>query len=124
MIKTHKRRLVLMMALALYAALLQSSRATAATWQLPNQAGGQIVLTDQVCLRRGFDVLLQAYVYAEDGSAEVGRWAILGGLVHVSWSNASRSIYPMDGFVAKPGTVVPVKPGDPKTPSATVKNEA
>ena len=98
--------------LLLCLALAQHSfTASAATWQLPNQAGGQIVLTDTDCLRRGFDPLLQAYGYAADGSAELGCWAVLDGLVHVSWANGSRSIYPMDGFVAKPGTIKPYTPG-------------
>jgi hypothetical protein len=77
-----------------------SFSANADSWAMPNQAGGEIVLTDRKC--PGYKNLLQAYNYSNTGKSETGCWTIVDDMVHVVWDrNGSRYTYPLDSFYTK-----------------------
>ena len=81
-------------------AALVAAPAFADSWAMPNQAGGEIVLTDRKC--SGHKNLLAAYNYDSTGNYAEGCWAIVDGMVHVVWDRTGkRYSYPMENFYNK-----------------------
>jgi len=72
--------------------LLMSVSAHAATWTMPNSAGGQIVLTDRQCSAK-YPKLLQMYARGADGTTLNGCWALYDGYVHVVYDDRSERTY-------------------------------
>jgi hypothetical protein len=67
----------------------------------PNQAGGKIVLTDQVCKYEGqtFDKLSRAYNYGSAGYTSEGCWGIEDETVVVYWIDTNQRMrYPVTAF--------------------------
>ena len=83
-----------------------SGIAQADTWVMPNNGGGQVVLTDRAC--KGYKNLYEAYTYTNNIYID-GCWALVDGKVHVAWNNQGRRVYEMNDFVA--GDVTPKKKG-------------
>lgn len=71
----------------------------------PNQAGGKIVLTDQVCKYDGqvFDKLNRAYNYGSAGYTSEGCWSIEDETVIVYWIDTNQKMrYPITAFTMNP----------------------
>ena len=67
----------------------------------PNQAGGKIVLTDQICKydNQVFDKLNRAYNYGSAGYTSEGCWAIEDETVIVYWIDTNQKMrYPVSAF--------------------------
>lgn len=91
-----KKMLVL---LALLSASIAVKAETIATQ--PNQAGGKIVLTDQVCKHDGqvFDKLNRAYNYGSAGYTSEGCWGIEDETIIVYWIDTNQKMrYPVTAF--------------------------
>ena len=86
--------------------LLISSSAMADTWVMPNQGGGQVVLTDRPC--KGYKSLFYAYTYTSRFYADAC-WALLDGKVHVVYEKGEKRVYEMNDFT--PDEVTPKKKG-------------
>ena len=87
--------------------LFISSSAMADTWVMPNNGGGQVVLTDRHCV--GYKNLYYAYTYTDRVYLD-GCWALIDGKVHVAWEkNQGRRVYNMNDFVVD--EVTPKKKG-------------
>ena len=85
--------------LLLIAALI-SAPALADSWAMPNQAGGEIVLTDRPC--PGHPKLLSAYNYSSGGRSQSGCWTVIDDMVHVIWDDSGRRYtYSLDSFYVK-----------------------
>ena len=81
----------------LIALALVSGNALADTWVMPNEGGGQIVISDRLC--QGYKHIYQAYAYTNKGYIE-GCWALMDGKVHIVWEkNQGRRVYEMNDFV-------------------------
>ena len=84
-----------------------SQTVLADTWVMPNNGGGQVVLTDREC--KGHKGLYEAYTYTNQVYMD-GCWALIDGKVHVAWGKGQgRRVYEMNDFVA--GDVTPKKKG-------------
>jgi hypothetical protein len=83
-------------------AALVAAPAFADSWAMPNQAGGEIVLTDRKC--PGHPKLLQAYNYGPGGDYSPGCWTIVDNMVHVVWDTGRRYTYPLENFYTKSTT--------------------
>lgn len=83
-------------------AAVASTPALADSWAMPNQAGGEIVVTDRAC--PGYKNLSEAYNYGGTGKYMSGCWAIIDGMIHIMWDDGSRFTYPMDAFYQKTQT--------------------
>ena len=91
----------------LIAVALVSCNALADTWVMPNQGGGQVVLTDRKC--KGYPGLNEAYTYTNSVYLD-GCWTVIDGKVHVAWGkNQGRKVYEINDFV--PDQVTPKKKG-------------
>ena len=87
--------------------LFISSSAMADTWVMPNQGGGQVVLTDRKC--QGYKSLFYAYTYTENVFLD-GCWTLLDGKVHIAWDKRQgRRVYNLNDFV--PDEITPKKKG-------------
>lgn len=85
--------------LLLIAALI-AAPAFADSWAMPNQAGGEIVLTDRKC--PGHPKLLEAYNYGTAGRSLSGCWTVIDNMVHVVWEDSGRRYtYPLENFYVK-----------------------
>jgi hypothetical protein len=76
------------------------------TWVMPNNGGGQVVLTDRLC--QGYKTLYYAYTYTPQMFLD-GCWRLMDGKVHVVWEKSGRRVYQMNDFVAD--EVTPKKKG-------------
>jgi hypothetical protein len=68
---------------------------------LPNQAGGKIVLTDEVCKYQGktYNHLLKAYFYTNEGLTGDGCWALEDETITIVWKdNGTTRRYPAQNF--------------------------
>lgn len=72
---------------------------------LGNQAGGRIVITDEVCIdpdtNKRYDALKRAYNYSSSGSTSEGCFHIEDDSVVIVWVNSvgrSKSRYPLENF--------------------------
>jgi hypothetical protein len=89
--------------LAVLTFLLPSMAQAAAIAEMPNRAGGKIVLTDEVCKHEGktYDSLARAYNYSAEGYTTEGCFAIEDETVVVIWKDGSanpRMRYPAENF--------------------------
>jgi hypothetical protein len=80
------------------------SNAEMIAW-LGNQAGGKIVITDEVCVdpvtKERYDVLKRAYNYSASGSTSEGCYHVEDDSVVIVWVNTngrSKSRYPLENF--------------------------
>ena len=81
-------------------ATLVAAPAFADSWAMPNQAGGEIVLTDRKC--PGYPRLLEAYNYTQGGQSQSGCWTVIDNMVHVVWDGSNkRYTYSLDSFYVK-----------------------
>ena len=86
---------------------IMSGMAQADTWVMPNNGGGEVVLTDRLC--QGYKNLYYAYTYTPQLYLD-GCWRLMDGKVHVVWEKGGgRRVYEMNDFVA--GDVTPKKKG-------------
>jgi hypothetical protein len=94
--------------LALATLLAAAPLAQAATWSMPNKAGGSIVLTDRECSVPNSGPLLEVYSFAKDGTRQDGCWGLWDDMVQITWLNGRRGTFSPDAFTASPAK--PVKP--------------
>jgi hypothetical protein len=89
----------------LLAVLLASVSLTALadTFAMPNQAGGEIVLSDRACSDKKGKGLSEAYNYSSGGRYMEGCWTVIDGMVHVVWFDGTRYTYSIDSFYKKSG---------------------
>lgn len=88
-----------MLVLLLLCLSVHASADTFAT--LDNNAGGKIVLTDEICKHNGnvFDKLNRAYNYSEAGYTGEGCWFIEDETVVVIWVDTNKKMrYPLNNF--------------------------
>lgn len=73
---------------------------------LPNESGGKIVLTDEICKDSNgkiYDKLNRAYNYGASGNTGEGCWAIEDETVLVYWIDTNRRMrYPAGNFTLAP----------------------
>lgn len=72
---------------------------------LPNNAGGKIVLTDEVCKHNGqiFDKINRAYNYGTSGYSSEGCWSTEGETIVVYWIDTNQKMrYPVANFTLNP----------------------
>ena len=89
--------------LALIVCMLPAMAYAAAIAELPNRAGGKIVLTDEVCRHDGktYDNLARAYNYSAEGYTTEGCFAVEDETVVVIWKDGSANSkmrYPAENF--------------------------
>ena len=84
-------------------AALTAAPAMADTFAMPNQAGGEIVITDRKCTDKDGRGLLEAYNYSSGGRMLQGCWTVIDGMVHVVWFDGTRYSYPIENFYKKSG---------------------
>jgi hypothetical protein len=72
--------------------LTLSVSAYADTWTMPNNAGGQIVLSDRKCSDK-YPVLFQMFSRGSDGVTLNGCWAFYDGYIHVVYDDRSERTY-------------------------------
>lgn len=72
---------------------------------LGNQAGGRIVITDEVCVdpetKKRYDALKRAYNYSASGSTSEGCYHVEDDSVVIVWVNTNgrnKSRYPLENF--------------------------
>jgi hypothetical protein len=85
-----------------------SNMAQADTWVMPNQGGGQVVLTDRLC--QGYKNLYYAYTYTDRVFLD-GCWRLLDGKIHIVYENGEKRVYEASDFT--PDEVTPKKKGQP-----------
>ena len=95
--------------LALATLLASASLAQASSWSMPNNAGGNIVLTDRPCSVKNSAPLLEAYSFAGDGTRMEGCWGAWDDMAQVVWFNGKRSAFDFDSFTPTTQSA-PVKP--------------
>lgn len=93
-----------MMVVLLLSLLSAHANAEMVAW-LGNQAGGKIVITDEVCIdpetNKRYDALKRAYNYSSSGSTSEGCFHIEDDSVVIVWVNSggrSKSRYPLENF--------------------------
>jgi hypothetical protein len=89
--------------LAVIACMLPAMTHAAAIAEMPNRAGGKIVLTDEVCKHEGktYESLARAYNYSAEGYTTEGCFAVEDETVVVIWKDGSanpRMRYPAENF--------------------------
>jgi hypothetical protein len=95
-----KKMLVL---LGLLSAVTVARAETIATQ--PNQAGGKIVLTDDICKHDGkvYDKINRAYNYGSAGYTSEGCWSLEDETVIVYWIDTNQKMrYPITAFTMNP----------------------
>lgn len=91
----------------LFSLLLCAGVAQADTFAtLPNESGGKIVLTDEICKDSNgkvYDKLNRAYNYGASGNTGEGCWAIEDETILVYWLDTNRKMrYPAGNFTLAP----------------------
>jgi hypothetical protein len=89
--------------IALVTFMLPTFAFAAAIAEMPNRAGGKIVLTDEVCRHDGktYESLARAYNYSAEGYTTEGCFAVEDETVVVIWKDGSanpRMRYPAENF--------------------------
>ena len=89
--------------LVVIACMLPVMAQAAAIAEMPNRAGGKIVLTDEVCKHEGktYESLARAYNYSAEGYTTEGCFAVEDETVVVIWKDGSanpRMRYPAENF--------------------------
>jgi len=86
--------------------LCLSAHANADTFATqPNNAGGKIVLTDEICKHEGkvYDKLNRAYNYGSTGYTGEGCWFIEDETIVVAWTDSNQKMrYPIGNFTLGP----------------------
>jgi len=85
-----------------FSALMLSTSAYADTWQMPNNAGGQIIATDRPCPK--YPKLFEIYSRGSDGTTINGCYVVYDGWVHVSWNDGTERTYDPKMFIKMQGT--------------------
>jgi hypothetical protein len=80
--------------------LLASTTAFADSWYIENDAGGQIIITDDECWLKGkqFPSLHKAYARTYGGNTYNGCWYYKDGIVHVAYEFGEERTYPVNDF--------------------------
>jgi len=68
---------------------------------MPNQAGGRIVLTDEVCKDgqgKIYKGLNRIFLYSETGLTMDGCFYVRGDIVDVVWESGDKRRYPVNSF--------------------------
>jgi len=73
--------------------------AVAVEFYIPNDAGGQIRLTDEKCNSS----TLRAYAYTLEGHVIYGCWIYKDDMVHVHWPGGDMRVYPAGLFKSNEG---------------------
>jgi len=80
--------------------LLVATTASADSWfEMPNQAGGKILLLDQLCEGKTSGKLVIATI--PDGDNINGCWYYFADMVHIVWSNGKTSSFEPKSFTPK-----------------------
>lgn len=68
-----------------------------------NEAGGEIVLTNEACVSRGqtYDGLFKLYYYTSKGDTGKGCYYYADNLIHAIWESGNEKKYPVNGFTFK-----------------------
>ena len=99
--------------------LLAAAPAHAASWYLPNEAGGRIILSDRDCTAMKDSGLMDAYTYNASGTRQGGCWAVFDGLVQIIWVGGQRSVFPTENFTkSEAAPVAPVKTPSRRAPAS------
>lgn len=86
--------------------LCLSAHASAETWVMPNQGGGEITLSSNQCKadNGAYPSLKHAYSWTRDIYFE-GCWSVVDGNVHIVWvfkdGSRDRRVYPVSSFNKK-----------------------
>lgn len=77
-----------------------SLNANAEAWITGNKAGGEIVITDNVCILNGetYNALKQSYARNSSGMSIDGCWYYDNGTVHMVYEDKTKYAYPVSGF--------------------------
>lgn len=61
---------------------------------MANEGGGEIVLTDRVCVVSGttYERLREAYAYNSTGQMMTGCWVLRDGLIHAVWAGSNGAV--------------------------------
>jgi hypothetical protein len=89
--------------IALVTFMLPTIAFAGAIAEMPNRAGGKIVLTDEACIHKGktYDGLARAYNYSAEGYTTEGCFAVEDETVVVIWNDGSANSkmrYPAENF--------------------------
>lgn len=98
----------MLVSLGLLLSVTTAAKAEMVAW-LGNQAGGRIVITDEVCIdpetNKRYDALKRAYNYSSAGGTSEGCFHIEDDSVVIVWVNTngrSKSRYPVENFTLNP----------------------
>ena len=98
----------MLVSLGLLLSVTTAVKAEMVAW-LGNQAGGRIVITDEVCVdpvtKERYDALRRAYNYGSAGGTSEGCFHIEDDSVVIVWVNTngrSKSRYPLENFTLNP----------------------
>lgn len=80
--------------------LLFSFNANALAWAMPNEASGQIVITDGECWLKGtqYDKLYKAYARTYAGETFNGCWYYKDTMVHIVYESGTERTYKATDF--------------------------
>lgn len=93
--------------------VLSCQPAHAKSWELPNEAGGKIVITTRLCPNVVAPDLLEAYSFATGGRVVQGCWSLIDGLVHITWDHGVRRVFRVEDFTPAADTPPPARPAMP-----------
>lgn len=94
----------------LFIFLIPSLANAEAIANMPNKAGGKIVLTDEVCKHKGktYDGLYRGYNYSKEGYSDEGCYKVEDETIVMVWKTEGDTMrYPLENFTAvkrKPAT--------------------
>jgi hypothetical protein len=103
--KTMKARYVIGGVLVAWMAAYTFAVKAATVATQPNQAGGKIVLTDEICNYNGktYDKLNRAYNYGSAGYTSEGCWVVEDETVIVYWIDTNQKMrYSVTAFTMNP----------------------
>lgn len=68
-----------------------------------NEAGGEIVLTNEACVAKGktYDALYKIYYYTGNGDTGKGCYYYADGLIHAIWESGNEKKYTAVSFTFK-----------------------
>ena len=95
---------VIKISIQLFSALVilcQSVYAADEWLELPNKAGGRIVLLTGKCVMRGAETGRMVIATTPSGANMHGCWYMFADLIHVVWEDRSTSSFSPDDFVYK-----------------------
>lgn len=80
--------------------LLTPVAGLAQVFYMPNQSGGEIVLTTRPCIYQGktYEGLREAYTWSTQTTKIEGCWAVRDGNIEVIYQNGKSMIYKIDDF--------------------------